>query len=87
MLRAFIEAGEHRPCLVWDNRYFVVFPRKLAHGIQRIELHDGDEFHLFPGRAAEQLDASKAWDAAVLDADEDLLLEQRLVFIGVAWDY
>ena len=78
VLRPCIEVGEHNSSLLWDDGQFVVLACKLAHCTERVKPHDGDELHFLSNLTAKQLDALEARNAAVLDPDEDLLLEQGL---------
>jgi hypothetical protein len=84
MLRPLIETGKDGSRLLQDNRRFVILSRELADGVQRIKLHDRDEFNFFSGFAAEQLNIYKTANAPVQNAGENFLLEQRFIYIRIA---
>ena len=60
MLGTGIEAGQDSPGLGGDDGRLVVIPGEFADRVERIEAHDGDEFHFVAAGAAEQLDALEA---------------------------
>ncbi len=59
MLRSFVEVGKLRPGFLRNDGRFVILPGEFAHGLQRVERHEGPEFDFSSGSAAQQLDASR----------------------------
>src|SRR5829696_9098470 len=83
MLGTPVEPGEQGPRLGRDYRHLVILPGKAANRFDRVEPHDGDEFHFRIQAAAEELDLAEAGDLTALDALEDLVPEKRLVGVSI----
>ncbi len=75
MLRSGIKMGEYRPCFLWNNSCFVILTRKLADSIQGIKQHDRNKFDFVSDVSPKQLNALKAANLPVLNADEDFFFE------------
>src|SRR4051794_5730608 len=83
VLGTLVEPREESPRLRRDDRCFIVLPREGADGRDGIEAHDRDEFHLGLQAPAEELDPLEAGDLTLLDTQEDLMPEERLVGVRV----
>src|SRR5437870_11234228 len=83
MRRALVEARKQRAGFGRHDGQLIVCAGKFPDGLERIERHDGHEFHAIRQRATQQLDAAKSLDRTIANADEDLLVKQSFVRIRI----
>src|SRR5512143_1916082 len=76
--------SEQRPRLLRNHGGFVIRSGERTYRCEILEHHQGDEFNFRAPLAAQQLDTLEPANVPVLNPDEDLLLQQRLIGIGVA---
>ena len=79
---ALVVAGEQRKRLRLKNRYFVVFPGKLANVIERVESREGDECNLVALESAQDIRAAEPGNASHRReqfAQEELLVGVRVL--------
>src|SRR6185503_5800006 len=84
MSRRLVKPLEQLPGVGRNHGGFIVLAREPAHGIQRVEPHQGEKLDRAVDVTATQVDAAVARDPALLDAGKDLAAQQRLVAIRVA---
>ncbi len=84
MLRALIEVGQQQAGVGRNHRGLIVLPGEGAHRVQGLKGHNGDKFHLIPDVAAQKLNAPVAFDFPIPNVDENFMLEQIFVGVGVS---
>jgi hypothetical protein len=81
MERALVVVREQRERLRLENRYFVVFPGKLANVIERVESREDDECSLVALESAEDIRTAEPGNAS--HRREQFAQEELLVRVSV----
>jgi hypothetical protein len=78
---ALVVAREQRERLRLENRYFVVFPGKLANAIERVESREGDKCSLLALESAQDIRTAEPGNAS--HRREQFVQEEVLVRVSV----
>jgi hypothetical protein len=71
VLRFLVEPGQNGSRLWRHDGDFIVFAGKRAHGVERIESHDGDELHFVAMLPPQELDIAETGYVPVLNAGKN----------------
>lgn len=83
--RALVESEQQHARVGRNHRSFVVGSGKFADRVQRVERHDGHEFHRVVQVSAQEVDAAKPGNLSLDDPLQNVAPQQCLVGIGVGW--